>query len=106
VLLVDADAPVRINSPWEHLKARDNLDKPAVVDDHNCHLRVQTMEAWFIADIPTLKKFYGQDFQENSIPKDDNVEIISKDILEPTLKTATGSTSKGEYHKVKHAYKL
>jgi hypothetical protein len=25
--------------------------------------------AWFIADIDTLKKFYGQGFRENSIPR-------------------------------------
>ncbi|ADI63718.1 DUF4276 family protein [Trichormus azollae] len=103
---LDGETPVKINSPWEHLKARDNWDEPVVVDDHNCHLILQTMEAWFIADIATLKKFYRQDFKENSIPKNANVEIISKDILEPTLKTATGSTTKGEYHKIKHAYKL
>ncbi len=97
---------MKINSPWEHLKARYHWDEPVVFDDHNYHLIVQTMEAWSIADIATLKKFYRQDFKENSIPKNANVEIISKDILEPTLKTATGSTTKGEYHKIKHAYKL
>ncbi|MBD2569980.1 DUF4276 family protein [Anabaena lutea] len=106
VLLVDAEAPVKINSPWEHLKFRDNWDKPAGVDDDNCHLMVQTMEAWFIADIETLKKFYGQGFKENAIPKNANVETIAKDNLEPTLKTATANTTKGEYHKIKHAYKL
>ncbi|WP_413175736.1 DUF4276 family protein [Anabaena azotica] len=106
ILLVDAEAPVKINSPWEHLKLRDNWDKPAGVDDNNCHLMVQTMEAWFIADIATLKKFYGQGFKENAVPKNANVEIIAKDNLERILKTATGSTTKGEYHKIKHAYKL
>ncbi|MBD2628869.1 DUF4276 family protein [Trichormus variabilis] len=106
VLLVDAEAPVKINSPWEHLKFRDNWDKPAGVDDDNCHLMVQTMEAWFIADIETLKKFYGQGFKENAIPKNANVETIAKDNLEPTLKTATANTTKGEYHKIQHAYKL
>jgi Domain of unknown function (DUF4276) len=106
VLLVDAEASVKKNSPWEHLKLRDDWDKPAGVDDNNCHLMVQTMEAWFIADIATLKKFYGQGFKENAIPKNTNVETIAKNNLEPTLKTATDSTTKGEYHKIKHAYKL
>ncbi len=106
LLLVDAEAPVKKNSPWEHLKLRDNWDKPAGVDDDNCHLMVQTMEAWFIADIANLKEFYGQGFRENGIPKTTNVETIPKDNLERILKTASGGTTKGEYHKIKHASKL
>ncbi|MBD2294955.1 DUF4276 family protein [Anabaena sphaerica FACHB-251] len=106
ILLVDAEAPVTKDSPWEHLKLRDNWDKPAGVDDDNCHLMVQTMEAWFIADIATLKEFYGQGFKENGIPKTNNVETIPKDNLERILKTSSGKTTKGEYHKIKHASKL
>jgi hypothetical protein len=108
ILLVDAEAPVneKSKSPWEHLKLRDGWDKPAGVDDENCHLMVQTMEAWFIADIATLKKFYGQGFKESGIPKTTNVETIAKDNLERTLKIASSRTTKGEYHKIKHASKL
>lgn len=104
VLLVDAEAPVKKN-PWEHLKFRDNWDSPGV-DDNHCYLMVQTMEAWFIADIDTLKKYYGQGFKENCIPKNPNVESINKDSLEPSLKEATRDTSKGEYQKIKHASQL
>lgn len=105
VLLVDSEAPVK-KTPWEHLKSRDNWKSPGV-DDHHCHLMVQAMEAWFIADIDTLKEFYGQGFKENSIPKSTNVETIHKDLLEPSLKAATRDTkSKGEYQKIQHASKL
>jgi hypothetical protein len=104
VLLVDSEAAV--NQPfWEHLKSRDNWDSPGV-DDTHCHLMVQAMEAWFIADIDTLKKFYGQGFRENSIPKNTTVEKIDKASLEPSLKAATRNTSKGEYQKIQHASKL
>lgn len=106
VLLVDAEAPLEISSFWEHLKSRDDWDKPLGVDDDNCHLMVQTMDAWFIADIEALKKFYGQGFKENAIPKNSNVETIDKDRLFDSLKKATCNTSKGEYHKIKHASKL
>ncbi|MEH2240495.1 DUF4276 family protein [Nostoc sp.] len=106
LLLVDAEASVTTLSPWEHLKFRDNWDAPSGVDDSHCHLMVQAMEAWFISDMATLKKFYGQGFKENSIPKNANVEIIDKDSLEPSLKAATRSTTKGEYQKIKHASKL
>jgi hypothetical protein len=104
VLLVDSEAAVN-KLPWEHLKSRDNWNSPSV-DDTHCHLMVQAMEAWFIADIDTLKKFYGKGFRENSIPKNTNVEKIDKDSLEPSLKEATRNTSKGEYQKIQHASKL
>jgi len=68
---------------------------------------VQAMEAWLIADIDTLKRFYGQGFKDNAIPKNRNVEMIEKDLLEPSLKAATRDTkSKGEYQKIQHASKL
>ncbi|TAG86330.1 MAG: DUF4276 family protein [Oscillatoriales cyanobacterium] len=105
ILLVDSEAPVK-QPPWEHLKSRDNWDSPGV-DDTHCYLMVQTMEAWFMADINTLKRFYGQGFKENLIPKNINVETIKKDLLEPSLKAASRDTkSKGEYHKIQHASKL
>jgi hypothetical protein len=106
VLLVDAEAPVIVNSPWDHLKFRDNWDKPSGIDDISCYLMVQTMDAWFIADIETLEKFYGKDFKKNVIPKNPHVESIDKDTLFDSLKKATCDTSKGEYHKIKHASKL
>ncbi len=106
VLLVDAEASVTTQSPWEHLKFRDNWDAPPGIDDSHCHLMVQTMEAWFISDMATLKTFYGKGFKENAISKNPNVEIIDKDSLEPSLKAATSPTTKGEYHKIKHASKL
>ncbi|WP_138503594.1 DUF4276 family protein [Nostoc sp. PA-18-2419] len=106
VLLVDAEASVTTQSPWEHLKFRDNWDAPPGIDDSHCHLMVQTIEAWFISDMATLKIFYGKGFKENAISKNANVEIIDKDSLKPSLKAATCPTIKGEYHEIKHASKL
>lgn len=105
ILLVDSEAPVK-QPPWEHLKLRDNWDSPGV-DETHCYLMVQAMEAWLMADIDTLKRFYGQGFKENVIPKNINVETIEKDRLESSLKAASRDTkSKGEYQKIQHASKL
>ena len=106
ILLVDAEARITKNSPWEHLKLRDNWDKPTEVNDDNCHLMVQTMEAWFIADIDALKAYYRQGFKVSGIPKTPHVETIAKDDLERILKIATANTSKKEYHKINHASEL
>ncbi len=106
ILLVDSEAPVTADRlPWEHLKLRDNWESPKV-DDTHCHLMVQSMEAWFISDIDALKKYYGQGFKENAIPKSQNVEKIPKDSLESSLKAASFNTTKGEYRKIQHAAKL
>ncbi|MEH1902866.1 MAG: DUF4276 family protein [Nostoc sp.] len=72
ILLIDAESPVDSTvTPWEHLRSRTE-DHPWILDAVNfdndqCHLMVQTMEAWFIADINTLKEFYGKGFRENGI---------------------------------------
>ncbi|MCT7979764.1 DUF4276 family protein [Laspinema olomoucense] len=104
ILLVDSEGPVT-QTPWQHLKSTDNWDSLGV-SDRQCHLMVQAMEAWFIADIEALSKFYGQKFQANSLPKSTNIEKIPKDNLEPTLKAATRHTQKGEYKKIEHGCKL
>lgn len=104
VLLVDAEEAVNTTA-CQHLKQRDNWEL-AHTDEEQCHLMVETMEAWLLADIETLKTFYGQGFKENSIPKNPNVEQIEKKQLEQILTAATRKTSKGEYHKIQHASKL
>jgi len=104
VLLVDSEGPVK-GKPWAHLHRRDGWTSHGV-DDAQCHLMVQMMEAWFIADINSLEGFYGQGFNANAIPKNTNVEKISKQRIESVMKAATQRTTKGEYHKTHHGPKL
>lgn len=107
VLLVDAEAPITpsAQNPWQHLKERDGWDSMSCAGEQ-CYLMVQAMEAWLIADLDALKKFYGQGFNANPIPKNPNVEEIAKDRLEAILKKATSKTQPGEYHKIRHGAKL
>ncbi len=104
VLLVDAEGPVT-GSPWEHLQNRDHWQIQGIPGDH-CHLMVQVMEAWIIADIETLRKFYGQGFNSNSIPRRKDVELIAKGDVQRALTQATQNTQKGEYHKILHGPKI
>ena len=53
--------------PWEHLKARDNWDRPENASDEQCNLMVECMENWLIADVESLRKYYGHDFNGNKI---------------------------------------
>lgn len=100
VLLVDAEAPVT-TTPWRHLEIHDGW-KPPGVGDEQCHLMVQVMEAWFVADLDMLARFYGTGFRRNVIPKNDDVEQIDKVRLESSLQRATADSKKGRYHKIRH----
>jgi uncharacterized protein DUF4276 len=105
ILLVDSEAPVSKN-PWEHLKDRDNWDRPDKVTDDSVHLMVQCMESWFLADKDVLEKYYGQDFSLGALPKRINIEEISKSDLQEGLEQATRHSQKGLYHKTKHAFDI
>jgi hypothetical protein len=62
VLLVDAEGPVDVRHrgrPWQHLRARDRWRRPATARDEHCHLLVQAMEAWLIADRERLEARFG-----------------------------------------------
>jgi hypothetical protein len=102
VLLVDSEGPVKKKNPWAHLLSLHKW-KSLGMDDSHCHLMVQAMEAWLIADRGALEKYYGQGFNITAIPKDRKVEQIEKSRLLPALNEATRNTKKGEYHKTKHA---
>jgi hypothetical protein len=104
VLLVDSETPVSTR-PWAHLLARDGWNVGNLSDDF-CHLMVQVMESWFLADLEKLAGYYGTGFARNSIPNTANVEQISKATIENSLKIATRNTQKGEYQKIHHASKL
>jgi hypothetical protein len=127
VLLVDSEAAVIIPSdnsvneedpktwkPWHHLKNRqgedgvpaDNWNKPAGASDEDCHLMVQIMESWFFADVEALKRYYGKEFNENSLPKRQDIENISKDDIFNILIKATNKTQKGKYSKGEHSFEL
>ena len=94
VLLVDSEAAVAASdSPWEHLRKRDNWTQPSAATDDSAQLMVQCMEAWFVADRQSLGAYFGKDFRAAALPKQHNVEAIAKDALEPVLKQATRSCS-------------
>ena len=105
VLFVDSEAPV-VGPPWDHLgRGPDGWQNPGCSDDH-CHLIVQAVEAWLVADPDALARYYGQGFRGNVLPRRKDVEAIPKAELIPALEQATRETSKGRYHKIRHCSKL
>lgn len=95
--------------PWLHLKNRkgDEWELPAAATDFQCHLMVECMENWFLADRITLKTFFGHGFQENALPPPDKpIEENRKTAVYDCLKKASRNSKKGEYSKGEHSFKL
>ena len=99
ILVVDAEEPLTAAGPWEHLHHRDRWIRPNPATDEQCHLMVQVMESWFLADKPALALFYGQGFRESSLPQNPSVEQIAKADVLNGLDRATRYTTKGRYRK-------
>lgn len=107
-LLVDSEEGVGVKAEaWEHLKRRDNWDKPAAATDDNAHLMAQCMESWFLADKDKLAAFFGDGFNRGALPTRLAVEDIPKQDVLNGLKAATRNCGKkGEYHKGRHSFKV
>jgi hypothetical protein len=96
--------------PWQHLHQRvgDGWERPATAQDMQCHLMVQCMESWLVADRVNLKAFFGQGFQEDQLPAAArSLEAIPKEELYRTLTNATRNCkTKAQYGKGEHSFKL
>ena len=64
---------------------------------------VEMMESWFHADKDALAEYYKSGFRKAALKANPNVEEIFKQDLIDGLKAATKDTTKGKYHKTKHA---
>jgi hypothetical protein len=107
ILLVDAEAPVTQQSPWDHV-VQDPWPRPDGASDESLHFMVQCMEAWLVADRRALRDFYGQGFREGALPPaTGTLEAVGKPDLSRKLEQATRDTkTKGPYDKSKHSFKL
>lgn len=106
ILLVDAEGPVVEQGSWRHLKASDNWDRPAGASDDQCHMMVQAMESWFLADREALREYYGPAFQESALPQNQNVEQIGKQDVIDGLVRGARNTTRGPYKKGIQSYEI
>ena len=106
MLLVDAEGPVTSADSWQHLQSRDNWHRPPNASNDQCHLMVQVMESWFLADRQALEDYYPQGFRPNTLPGNPNIEQIPKQDVLNGLKDASRATRKGTYDKGKHSFDI
>jgi hypothetical protein len=120
LLLVDSEGPVNPENqadpdkskwkPWDHLtnrKGDETWKKPPGSNDTQCHLMVQMMEHWLLADREKLAAYYGPDFKMTKLPAQENeIETLPKDRVQKSLKDATNDTQKKSYSKGQHSFEI
>lgn len=101
LLLVDSEAMVTAQDPWEHVRQRkgDGWEVPSGATAEHLHLMVQMMESWFLADADALARHFGKNFRREALPSRPDIEVILKKDVEAGLEAATKATSFGAYRK-------
>lgn len=100
-MLIDSEDPVTdVEKPWQHLKIRDNWDRPAGAADEQVLFMTTCMETWIAADRDTLKNHYKHKLQENLLPPTENLESRGRvevhDNLERATRDCTNAYRKGK----------
>lgn len=108
ILLVDSEAPVVENDPWEHVRLRpgDGWLRPNGATQDQLHFMVQAMEAWFYADQDELQRYFRGRFHPGALSRRPDVEDIPKGDLLTGLERATRHSEKGEYSKGSHSFEI
>ncbi len=105
-MLIDSEDPVEdLKKTWDHLKTRDQWDKPEGVDDNQVLLMTTCMETWIVADRETLKSHYGHQLRENSLPPLHELEHRNRHEVHQKLVTATKECTNA-YKKGKRSFEL
>lgn len=116
LLLIDSEAPVAPAhqqhahpgnwQPWLHLAP---WSRPSGAADTDCHLMVQCMEAWLLADRQTLQSFFNPGFRSSALPNRSRPVSASRRNRQRTLfrslKDATAGC-KTRYDKGEHSFKM
>lgn len=102
LLLVDSEAPV-VGIAKDFLARREKSWDLEDIASGQIHLMAQVMESWLLADRESLERYYGKNFRPRALPGNPVIESIPKADVLSGLKNATRQTSKGEYHKIRHA---
>ena len=110
-LLVDSEEQMQGNA-LEHLKQRERAQSwnfPSSVAPEHVYLMVECMEAWILADPEALKTFYNDPkpcLSEREIPAQAPTGLGKTRVYEALKQATRNCSSKGEYHKGNHSFKL
>lgn len=112
LLLVDSEVPIATQSqpsgdpfrPWDHLLATTGWRCPEGSSDKDCHLMVQVMESWFLADWQATAGYFGREFH-GMAPPTAQIEELTKDQVIGALPNGTSHGAR-RYNKGKDSFTL
>jgi len=106
LLLVDSEDTVKAGSTaWQHLKSRENWDRPDGVAEDQVFLMVTVMETWFLADRALLRRYFGGALREQHLRAWPALEDVPKETVFKALDQATAGCAK-PYAKGKVSWEL
>jgi len=107
LLLVDSETTVTPGQTvWQHLKSRDNWDKPVGASDDQAFMMVQVMESWFLADREMLRQYFRTGLVEKHLRDWPSLESVPKEDVQGALERATAGCGKKRYAKGKVSFEL
>ena len=90
LMLVDSEGPVAAgHSVWRHLRGRDGWSRPRGAGDGSAFVMAQLMETWLLADVPAMRKFFGDGFDADAFARWPKLEDVPKSTILNALKRAT-----------------
>lgn len=105
-MLVDSEDPVAdLEKTWDHLRCRDQWDKPAGAVDEQVLFMTTCMETWIVADQAALREHYGQKLQENALPPLVELENRNRHDVHDNLVHASRNCSNA-YSKGKRSFEV
>ena len=105
-MLIDSEDPmVNPEQTWDHLKKRDNWDKPAGASDDQVLLMTTCVETWIVADLKTLQTHYGAKLQETALSPLHKLEDRHRHDVQDKLAHATRNCSNA-YAKGKRSFEI
>lgn len=107
LLLVDAEDTVAAShTSWQHLKARDDWDKPSGAADDQAFLMVQVMETWFLADRDMLRAYFEPGLSEKHFRAWPSLENVPKQTVYDALEKATADCKQKAYTKGRISFEM
>lgn len=100
-MLIDSEDPVKDTyKTWDHLKKRDNWDKPEGATDEQVLFMTTCMETWIVTDRKAIKGHFHGNFHDNSLLPLQNIEQRDRhevhDVLVKASKNCTNRYKKGD----------
>jgi hypothetical protein len=103
---IDSEDPLRdVEETWQHLKSRDDWDRPRGAEDEQVLLMTTCMETWIVCDRTTLAEHFGDRLQESALPALVNMEERPRDATQSALIHASRKCPNA-YTKGKQSFEL